>query len=282
MTDSTDSISCNFNASSWVVSIESYPRENDDSADASAESLPHRIDRKPLLHEPIAANTKMMFKSFAALVALLSVSETSAFAPVSAPKASSTSLEMANNKVAASVLAATFVLGNIAAVAPANAADDSYFGSSTVIAARSGGRAGGRSSAARAAPRPSSSSPNRSSSTTVINRTTYVAPAPVYGGGYGVYGGGYGYNPMPGLGLSLGLNAVNQIGNDMRDYRQEREIQDARAELSQSRMREAEMEARLRQLEAGQGQMTQQQQLQFQQQLMMQQQAAAAAAAAAK
>jgi hypothetical protein len=89
------------------------------------------------------------------------------------------------------------------------------------------------------------------------------------------------YNPYPGLGLGLGLNAVNQIGNDMRDYRQEREIQDTRSALNESRMREAEMEARLRQLETGQGQMTQQQQLQMQQQLLIQQQQAANAAAAA-
>lgn len=90
---------------------------------------------------------------------------------------------------------------------------------------------------------------------------------------------------MGGLGLGLGLNAVNQIGNDMRDYRQEREIQDTRSELNASRQREAQMEARLRSLE-GQGQMNQQQmtqqQLQMQQQMFLQQQAANAAAAAAK
>ena len=89
------------------------------------------------------------------------------------------------------------------------------------------------------------------------------------------------YNPYPGLGLSLGLNAVNQIGNDMRDYRQEREIQDTRAELNASRAREAQMEARLRQLEVGQGQQMTQQQLQMQQQMLLQQQAANNAAAAA-
>jgi multidrug efflux pump subunit AcrA (membrane-fusion protein) len=51
------------------------------------------------------------------------------------------------------------------------------------------------------------------------------------------------------LGLSLGLNAVNQIGNDMRDYRQETEIRDTRAQLQSSQMRETELEARLRALE---------------------------------
>merc|ERR1719157_349825 len=106
--------------------------------------------------------------------------------------------------------------------------------------------------------RPSSSYSNRSS--TVINRT-YVTPSPGYSSPSVIMAPSYGYNPMGGLGLGLGLNAVNQFGNDQRDYRQEREIQDTRSELNQSRQREAEMEARLRQLESGQGQMTQQQQL---------------------
>eukprot|EP00535_Pseudo-nitzschia_heimii_P008516 CAMPEP_0197173510 /NCGR_PEP_ID=MMETSP1423-20130617/411_1 /TAXON_ID=476441 /ORGANISM="Pseudo-nitzschia heimii, Strain UNC1101" /LENGTH=201 /DNA_ID=CAMNT_0042622335 /DNA_START=145 /DNA_END=750 /DNA_ORIENTATION=+ len=195
-----------------------------------------------------------------------------------------TSLEMASSnnvetskKVAASALAAAFILGNLATVEPAQAVDDSMFGSSNVVAARSGGRAGGRSSSARmSSPRPSSSSSSRS--TTVINRTyvtqpTYSSPSVIMAPSY---------SPFPGLGLGLGLNAVNQIGNDMRDYRQEREIQDTRSELSASRAREAQMEARLRQLEAGQGtqQMTQQQ-LQMQQQMLLQQQAATNAAAAA-
>jgi len=222
-----------------------------------------------------------MFKTSTAIMALLCASGTSAFTPVMTPKASLAPLQMSNSnneettkKVAASVLAATFILGNVASVAPAQAMDDSMFGTSNVIAARSGGRAGGRSSSARMAPRPSSSSSSRS--TTVINRT-YVTPA--YSSPSVIMAPSYGYNPMGGLGLGLGLNAVNQIGNDMRDYRQEREIQDTRSQLNESRMRESEMEARLRQLEAGQGQMSQQQQLQMQQQFLMQQQAAAAAAA---
>jgi len=228
----------------------------------------------------------MMFKSFTAVMALLCASGASAFAPVSAPKASVTSLEMARGqpenatkKIAASVLAATFILGNVAAVEPAQAMDDYDFGSSQVIAARSGGRAGGRSSASRSAARPSSSySSPPSRSTTVINRTYVTPAAPVYSSPVIVAPS---YNPMPGLGLSLGLNALGQIGNDMRDYRQEREIQDTRSELQSAKMREAQMEARLNQLEAGQGQANQAQQLQFQQQMLMQQQAAANAAAAA-
>ena len=91
-------------------------------------------------------------------------------------------------------------------------------------------------------------------------------------------------NTFPGLGL--GLNAINQIGKDMRDYRQESEIQRTRAELENAKYREAEMEARLRQLESqNQGaQLTpsQQQQLLMQPQMMMQQQQQAAAPALAK
>lgn len=233
----------------------------------------------------------MMFKSLTAVMALLCVSGASAFAPVASPaKASMTSLQMAQNDnnqnaktVAASVLAATFILGNVATAAPANAVDESTFfdnASTNVLAARSGGRAGGRSSSARMSsrPSPSRSSAPASRSTTVINRT-YVTPG--YSSGV-IMAPSYGYNPYPGLGLSLGLNAVNQIGNDMRDYRQEREIQDTRAALNESRMREAEMEARLRQLESGQtGQLTQQQLMQQQQMMYLQQQQAAAAAQAA-
>jgi hypothetical protein len=175
----------------------------------------------------------------------------------------------------ASLVTATLLLGNIALVGPAIAAslDDNNAianfngGTSTnLIAARSGGRAGGRSAGARAAPRPSSSS-STTTNTRIIERTRYVpsysspsvilAPPPVY------------YNPLPGYGLGLGLNAINQIGNDMRDYRQENEIRDARAQLEQSRMKEAEMEARLRILEQGQ---VNQQQLTTQQLMMLQQQ----------
>jgi hypothetical protein len=174
---------------------------------------------------------------------------------------------------AASFLAATFIMGNVAAVAPAFASMDDLStvvgGTSQVIAARSGGRAGGRA-AVRSTPR--SVPPPSRSTTRVIERTTYVAP-PVYSSPSVILAPPI-YNPVPGLGLGLGLNAINQIGNDMRDYRQEQEIRDARSQLQQSQMREAEMEARLRQLEMSQGQnqFSQQQQLMMQQQMMLQQQ----------
>jgi hypothetical protein len=71
-------------------------------------------------------------------------------------------------------------------------------------------------------------------------------------------------------GLGLGLNAMGQIGNDMRDYRQESEIQQTKSALQDSRSREAQMEARLRQLET-QGQVNQMSQQQMSQQQMLQQ-----------
>jgi len=208
--------------------------------------------------------------------------------------------ETTNKQLASVVLAATFVFGNIASIAPAQAVtmDDSSFSSfgdsSTVTLARgrSGGRAGGR--ARMSSPRSSyRSAPSRPSGggTTIINRTIV---RPGYGGGFGgggYYGGGYGYNPFGGFGLGLGLNAISNYGNQQRDYRQEGEIQDTKSELRQSQMRELEMENRIRSLEQGMNGgagMTQQQALQMQEQVLLQMQqqtavnnAAAAAAAAA-
>jgi len=208
--------------------------------------------------------------------------------------------ETTNKQLASAVLAATFLFGNIASIAPAqaitmDASSFSSFGdSSTVTLARgrSGGRAGGR--ARMSSPRSSyRSAPSRPSGggTTIINRTIV---RPGYGGGFGgggYYGGGYGYNPFGGFGLGLGLNAISNYGNQQRDYRQEGEIQDTKSELRQSQMRELEMENRIRSLEQGMNGgagMTQQQALQMQEQMLLQMQqqtavnnAAAAAAAAA-
>jgi len=256
------------------------------------------------------------------MVALFSVSMVAAFSPnslqnkgfpsmMSSTSSSSSALPMSfldnnddkettNKQVASAVLAATFLFGNIASIAPAQAAtiEDSYFSSfgdsSTVTLARgrSGGRAGGR--ARMSSPRSSYRSPSRPSGggTTIINRTIV---RPGYGGGFGgggYYGGGYGYNPFGGFGLGLGLNAISNYGNQQRDYRQEGEIQDTKSELRQSQMREMEMENRIRSLEQGMNGgagMTQQQALQMQEQVLLQMQqqtavnnAAAAAAATTK
>jgi hypothetical protein len=226
----------------------------------------------------------MFIKTFLSGFSFLFVaSGVSGFAPIPMTTRSSiTSLAMVSQdsmkRAAASLVAAAFLMGDTMVVDPAFAMDDfasSGFGGSSsqiLLAARSGGRAGGRSAGARARPAPS-----RTINTRVIERTTYVAP-PIYSSP--VYVAPL-YNPLPGLGFSMGLNAINQVGNDMRDYRQETEIQSTRAQLEQSKMREAEMEARLRQLEMQQGgQNNQLSQQQIQQLMMMQQQQQQAAAAA--
>jgi hypothetical protein len=51
------------------------------------------------------------------------------------------------------------------------------------------------------------------------------------------------------------LNAISNAGNANRDYRQEGEIRNTQNELERSKMREADMEARLRQMEMQQQQM---------------------------
>jgi hypothetical protein len=202
-------------------------------------------------------------KSFAiTVISALLIGSLEAFAPIgpASGRAATTSLDAARKndgfdlkKVAASAFAAAFLAANVVAMDPALALDSSVFdfGSSEVISARSGGRSGGRVSSGGAR----SSSYSRSSTTivrpTTVIRTspTYVAP-PVYIApsiGYG-----YGYNPLGGLGMGYALGSMNNIGNDMRDYRQESEIQQSKAQLEQARIKEAELEARLRQLEAAQ------------------------------
>ena len=57
------------------------------------------------------------------------------------------------------------------------------------------------------------------------------------------------------------LGAVNAIGNEIRDQRQEGEIQRGRYELQEEKLKSAELEARLNQLERAQ-QMQQMQQMQ--------------------
>lgn len=52
-----------------------------------------------------------------------------------------------------------------------------------------------------------------------------------------------------GMGLVLGLGAVSSISDGFREARQENEIRSTRDRLTEARIKEAEMEARLRQLE---------------------------------
>ncbi|GKZ00979.1 hypothetical protein MPSEU_001049400 [Mayamaea pseudoterrestris] len=115
----------------------------------------------------------------------------------------------------------------------------------TLIAARSGGRAGGRAYRAPASARPASSTTYRS---TTIVRPMVASPPIIVSPGYGY--GGYGYSsPFSGFGLGYGLGAINSAGDQMRDYRQDSEIQRDRVELEMEKQKSAELEARIKQLE---------------------------------
>ena len=198
--------------------------------------------------------------SVATFISFLLTSSCVAFAPLSVPKqrTNTVSLEASKSEFGAGVLSAVtaaFLAVNVAST-PASAVEYNhdlfdFGGSSNIVAARSGGRAGGRASygGARSSSysRPSSSYSSYRSSTTIVapppSPTVIVSPPVTYG---------YGYNPLGGLGVGYALGSMGSIGNDIRDYRQESEIQRSKMELEQSRMKEAELEARLRGLEAQQ------------------------------
>ena len=100
-----------------------------------------------------------------------------------------------------------------------------------------------------------SAAPRSAAPTRVIERQTTIIQQPAYAGGYGGgYGGGYMAPPMgnsgSGLGLILGVNAVSGIASGFREARQENEIRSTRDQLTEARIKEAEMEARLKQLES--------------------------------
>lgn len=144
-------------------------------------------------------------------------------------------------KFCASFIATSTILSNVAILAPPQEAFAFDAGSSQVIAARSGGRAGGRAPARSAAP----------SRTRVIERqTTVIQQQPMYASPGGMMMAPPMYAPQPsGLGLAIGLNAVSGISSGFREARQENEIRSTRDQLTEARIKEAEMEARLRQLE---------------------------------
>jgi hypothetical protein len=155
------------------------------------------------------------------------------------------------NKLA-NTFATAFVVAGISilsAVPPVEASTmESFAGSpELLLAGRSGGRAGGRAGggsyarSSRMAP-----SPVYRQSTTIIR--PMIAPPPVvispFGGGFG-----YGYNPLGGVGLGYSLGSMNSYGNEIRDYRQEAEIQKEKAELEITKEKNAELEARIKALE---------------------------------
>ena len=143
-------------------------------------------------------------------------------------------------KAVAAFAAASTILSNVAVVPAEAFSPDFDAGSSQVIAARSGGRAGGRSSRApsRAA------APSRS--TKGIERQTTIVQPPAYGGAAYMAPPPM-YAPQPsGLGLAIGLNAVSGIAEGMREARQENEIRSTRDQLTEARIKEAEMEVGFR------------------------------------
>ena len=145
-------------------------------------------------------------------------------------------------KAFASFALVSTVLSNFAVV-PADAyytGSDALDSSSQVLlAARSGGRAGGR---ARSAPsRAAPPAPTR-----VIERQTTIIQQPSYGGGVAMMAPSPMYMaPQPsGLGLALGINAVSGIAEGFREARQENEIRTTQQQLTEARIKEAEMEVR--------------------------------------
>lgn len=175
---------------------------------------------------------------------LLLVGSAAAFSPQNnkpaAPPVTAASVGEGVKKAFASFAVASTILSNVAVV-PAEAftgsSVDALDSSSQIIAARSGGRAGGRSSKApsRAAPRPAARAPER-----VIERQTTVIQQP--SGGVMMAPPMYAAPQPSGLGLALGLNAVSGISEGFREARQENEIRSTRDQLTEARIKEAEME----------------------------------------
>lgn len=194
-------------------------------------------------------------KFFSAILASLVATSALGFAP-SAPttRSSSTALQFSVKKdeeirrTVSSAFAAAFVAANIAAF-PVFAMDEPMdFGATSttqLVAGRSGGRSGGRASSGGYRSAPRSSSYRSYSSTTVIappSRPSVIIAPPSYGLGYS-------YNPLGGVATGYALGTLGNIGNSIQDARQENEIQRSRYELEQARMKEAELEGRLRALE---------------------------------
>ena len=183
------------------------------------------------------------------IILLILGSKAFAFAPIQRTPSSSRSITLQAARkdgnveriVAASAVAATLILSSTLSAGAALAFSDN---TSLLLAARSGGRGGGRA-VMRSAP-----------SSRVYSRTTIIAPprpiisAPIVVSPFGAgIGYGYGYNPMGGFGLGYGLGAMNSIGDTVRDYRQDSDIQRDREELEVSKQKQAELEARIRELE---------------------------------
>ena len=192
-------------------------------------------------------NSTMQLSS---IVALLAISSTSAFAPAPSTKAS-TSLNAENkfSKFVTASLASAIILSSVAAVPDAFAADTNMnFGTSDIIAARSGGRGGGRSSGGGGGARRAPTQSYRPAPTTINRTTIMAAPTPMYSAPIVI---GSPFSPF-GMGGYGAFGAVNAISNEMRDNRQEGEIQRGRTELEISKQRQAQLEQRLNDMERNQ------------------------------
>lgn len=204
-------------------------------------------------------------KLSAIITLTLCSSSTNAFSSSTARK-TQTALNAKQENVAASAIAAAFILSSTAMftadISDANAMDYNNFdmnnGSSITLAARSGGRAGGRSSA-----RSARSPAQTRRSTTVNNYNSYSRPAAV-GGGYVAPrvivapSMGYGYSPFGGIGgfgtgYALGAMGNNNGGNNAREYQEQRDLAQAKAELEVEKEKQAALEARVRAIEAAAG-----------------------------
>jgi len=195
------------------------------------------------------------------LIAALAVTVTTAFVPVSTPlKPVGTSLQMKINDndnlntfmkgasaFAASVVVSSVLFSSGAAFASDDNAQFDFVSSSNIIAGRSGGRAGGRAMS-RPMARPMARPSGGGGGAVYNNRNTYIQQRPMLGGG----GFGYspfGYSPFGGMGLGYGLGSMNNVGNEIRDNRQEGEIQREAVELEQAKQKNADLEQRIQQLE---------------------------------
>jgi hypothetical protein len=206
------------------------------------------------------------------VVLLSSLAAVPAFVPLQQRPQPTTLSAKPLQQLAGSVWITSTILSNVMAFVPTEPANALFLDNTTpsvLVSARSGGRTGGRATApSRSYSAPSRSSsysaPSRSSSyssapTTVIERRTTIvqqqmpsstvlmAPPPVIMAPPAMYAP---VAPPSGLGLVLGLNAVSGIADGFREARQENEIRSTREQLTEARIKEAEMEARLRALES--------------------------------
>jgi len=198
----------------------------------------------------------------------MAVTPASAFVAPQTNKKSCSALAMSNspneqlppmNKMTVTAaLAGACLLSTVFTADIANAVENTQldFGpSSTIIAGRGGGgRGGGRAmgGGGRSMGRGGGSYGGGASyARPVVSRTTYISRPSVVVSPFGY--GGFGYSPFGGMGLGYGLGAASSIGNEIRDNRQESEIQNERVELELAKQKAAQLEQRLAMLEQAQG-----------------------------